>query len=410
MRVYEEMGRLIQERWVKYNHDEEAFPELAARVLQEMAPYKGFDPMAPIEWLFSTRDFPRQLTARSDFGQPPITVFSDHRLVIDLYYWLDGTTDIHQHGFSGAFQVVKGGSIHGQYRWNERHRVNGRMAFGDLSLESLNELKEGDVQQIPPGNRYIHSLFHLERPSVTCVVRTLHTPNAGVQYSYKKPFLAIDSTYEDVQTNRILQSLTFLRDSPHAVRKRLLSELIERSDIHTCYLLFKRLLEIYKEETALEEFWEVAIRRHGALAEQLLPVFQERIRQSMLVSRRAQVKTEEHRYFLALLLNIDDAESLLGLVRQRYPHEDPREKVMRWVEELSKPTDGVGSGDTLGIPLDETALIIFRELLHGHSEAGVMGRLKEVYGADETEREAASIAEMVSALRASPVFRPLFAR
>ena len=106
MRVCEEMGRLIQERWGKYNHDEEAFPELAARVLREMAPYKGFDSMTPIEWLFSTRDFPRQLTARSDFGQPPITVFSDHRLVIDLYYWLDGTTDIHQHGFSGAFQVV----------------------------------------------------------------------------------------------------------------------------------------------------------------------------------------------------------------------------------------------------------------------------------------------------------------
>ncbi|WP_158617561.1 hypothetical protein [Corallococcus sp. CA049B] len=49
MRVCEEMGRLIQERWVKYNHDEEAFPELAARVLREMAPYKGFDSMAPIE-------------------------------------------------------------------------------------------------------------------------------------------------------------------------------------------------------------------------------------------------------------------------------------------------------------------------------------------------------------------------
>ena len=58
---------------------------------------------------------------------------------------------------------------------------------------------------------------------------------------------------------------------------------------------------------------------------------------------------------------------------------------MRWVEELSRPTDEVGSGDTLGIPLDETALIIFRELLHGRSET-------------------------VSALRASPVFRPLFAR
>jgi hypothetical protein len=35
---------------------------------------------------------------------------------IEALFWVDGTTSIHQHSFSGAFQVLAGKSIHSRYR------------------------------------------------------------------------------------------------------------------------------------------------------------------------------------------------------------------------------------------------------------------------------------------------------
>ncbi|RKI15665.1 hypothetical protein D7Y15_13365 [Corallococcus sp. AB030] len=127
MRSFQDMGRLLQERWLKVQHSEEAFPDIAAEVLRELAPHQAFKTLEPLEWLYGTRDFPKQLTTRPGFGQPALTVFSDARLLIDLYYWVDGTTDIHQHGFCGAFQVLQGSSIHGHYHSRGHAEVMDRL-------------------------------------------------------------------------------------------------------------------------------------------------------------------------------------------------------------------------------------------------------------------------------------------
>ncbi|RKH77648.1 hypothetical protein D7Y21_36985 [Corallococcus sp. AB045] len=409
MRIFQDMGRLLQERWLKVQHSEEAFPDIAAEVLRELAPHQEFKTLEPLEWLYGTRDFPKQLTTRPGFGQPALTVFSDSRLLIDLYYWVDGTTDIHQHGFCGAFQVLQGSSIHGHYRWHERHKVNSRVAFGDMELLSVTGLRTGDIHRILGGDKYIHSLFHLERPSVTCVVRTLHSPEGGYQYSYKKPHLAYYPGVEDAHTSKVLQSLSLLAELSPPERTRLIRGLIERSDILTCFFVFERLLQLHKKLEALDPYWDVAVRTHGALAEELRPVFKEYMRQALLIDRRGQVKDPEHRYFLALLLNVERGEHIQQLVRQRFPDRDPVDLIMKWVTALTQPAEGgARSRDSLGVPLDESALIVFRELLHSRGHAEVMARLKETFDDDEVDGQSDDIAALAASLRESTLFRPLF--
>jgi len=58
--------------------------------------------------------------------------------------------------------------------------------------------------------------------------------------------------------------------------------------------------------------------RHGELAHLLLPVFEERWRQTNITRRRAQVKNEDHRFFLALLLNVPERPTVLRLVTTFY--------------------------------------------------------------------------------------------
>ena len=58
---------------------------------------------------------------------------------------------------------------------------------------------------ILPGSQYIHSLFHLDRPSATITVRTEHTPSAAVQYDYRKPYFALNPFFRNVTMAKKLQ-------------------------------------------------------------------------------------------------------------------------------------------------------------------------------------------------------------
>jgi len=78
--------------------------------------------------------------------------------------------------------------------------------MGDVQL-----LEVEDIRQITPGRHFIHSLFHLDRPSATITIRTNRTPSAGVQYDYRKPHFALDPFFSDaVMTKRVDTALLLL--------------------------------------------------------------------------------------------------------------------------------------------------------------------------------------------------------
>src|SRR5262252_8770312 len=105
MEVFRELGRRIEDRWRAENYSEEAFPALATAALNDFDLKKrGVSPWEIIRWLHREPELPRQQDIEATFGNPPVTLFSGSRFYIDIYYWLDGTTDIHQHSFAGAFQ------------------------------------------------------------------------------------------------------------------------------------------------------------------------------------------------------------------------------------------------------------------------------------------------------------------
>src|SRR5262245_20984064 len=97
MRFFQDLGQLVERRWRDQNFDEGVFPEIAADALAETALEDQVDPWDIIRWLNTTSAFPEQRDAEARFGNPPITVFDGPRFHIDVYYWLDGTTSIHQH-------------------------------------------------------------------------------------------------------------------------------------------------------------------------------------------------------------------------------------------------------------------------------------------------------------------------
>ena len=115
MEDFQKLGELIEDRWRLQNYSEQLFPEIAAKALAESDLPARVDPWEIIRWVQTERSLPEQKDADGRFGDPPITLFVGPRFYIDVYYWLDGTTSIHQHSFTGAFQVLLGSSIHSHY-------------------------------------------------------------------------------------------------------------------------------------------------------------------------------------------------------------------------------------------------------------------------------------------------------
>src|SRR5215208_5129839 len=132
MQPFAELAALVEGRWRDKNYDDNLLPGIAAGALREADVPARVDPWAIIRWVHTTANLPRQQDPQAKFGNPPVTLFVGPRFYIDVYYWLDSTTSIHQHSFSGAFQVLLGGSVHSRYRFAKQREINPHFLVGEI--------------------------------------------------------------------------------------------------------------------------------------------------------------------------------------------------------------------------------------------------------------------------------------
>ena len=421
MELFEKLGAEIEEVWRGLDYNEDVFPRLVADALRGADLPSKVSAWQVLEWTLGRSQLPPQMDPNAAFGDPPITLYVGPRFYIDVYFWLNGTTQIHQHSFCGAFQVLLGSSIHSWYDFERAESINAFVETGEMSLKVCELLKVGDVQEILAGRQYIHSLFHLDQPSATIVVRTEKSPLYLPQFSYHKPNIALDPFFEHQTTTKKLQSLTPLFQVNHPDTDRLVSQLLEKSDFQTSFAVLSsvhnhlsgtfmgQLFNLEGPAARFASFLNIAVRRHGAKAERLHEVFEHRDRVNALVQRRGYVTDPEHRFFFALLLNVEGRERILSLVKARFPDADPISKILDWTYDLSQTrVVGVNIPNALGMEnFDDIDLSILEHLLHGRSESETREALTAEYGAEKTE--ASHVDGKFERLRGSVIFRPLLA-
>ena len=108
MKPFNELGEKIDSAWRNVDYSEEKLPAIAADFLRKEGMPSKVTAWEVLEWGLEQTQLPRQKDVHSNFGDPPITLFTAPKFHIDVYFWFDGTTSIHQHGFCGAFQVLHG--------------------------------------------------------------------------------------------------------------------------------------------------------------------------------------------------------------------------------------------------------------------------------------------------------------
>jgi hypothetical protein len=399
--VFRELGDDLRQRWAACGEDEAAFTELALEVLTRHNPAGAVSPDDVLRWVCTTKSLVRQRNLGSPFGQPPVTVYDSERFYVDVYFWLDGTTQIHQHGFAGAFQVLGGGSIETRYGFAERLRVDRDLLLGDLRVDDVRRLRPGDSRPIWPGSRTIHALFHLDRPSATVVARTSRL-GSDPQYTYGFPGVAYDP---ERLPQRLTQCLELLARIEHPERLELFDAAVRDAPPATAFVLLEAAAGFLASKEECAELASRVAAAHPVLASVIHDYVAERRRQLHVASLRTRVRSAPHRLLLALLLTVPSRDGVLRLVQEEKPGAPPLDTLMDWIQGL---TGELASGASSG--LDASELRVLRHVLAGASDARVVEALGSEYDATDVETQAPKVVAMCQAFRNSDLFRPLFAR
>lgn len=334
---FEKLGQTILEQWQEHDLSLTAFPALTKAAMEKSPPSSNVDLEELIHEFLTNDNQPTQ--GHSGFGQPELIAFNHEHFYIQILFWMEGTTKIHQHGFSGAFHVMHGSSVHSEFEFLNQNAISPHLSTGDLRLKEINLLETGHTYAITSGQKCIHSLFHLDSPSVTVVIRTHHDSGTGPQLNYLPPHIAIDPLHDQPLLQRRLQLLDVLDhiDAPDYTSR--VNSMIQDADFetgsHTLMHTMLRLQELGSWESTLAVFQT----KHGATASGVSATLTEALRREYITELRHQIGHPEHRFFLALLMNTQNRKDILSLIAERYPDQAPTDIIIRWAEELVEPTD-----------------------------------------------------------------------
>jgi hypothetical protein len=333
---FAELGRTVLQRWKEENFSLPAFPGIAREALETLPPSEAVDLNELIQDFLLSDEQPNQ--SASGFGQPELIVYEHPRFYIQVLFWLDGTTDIHQHEFSGAFHVMEGSSLHSHFEFQNPQPITAHFRLGDVVLKDSQFLQTGCTVPITSGAACIHSLFHLDTPSVTVVVRTQSDPGTGPQFTYLPPHVALDPVQDDALTMRRKQLLDALERVGDPGYPDLVVAMIEELDFERGFFILQNGIGHLRSLGAWDAAWEAFANRHGGLSNQILPTLEEIIRRDGIANLRNSVEWVEHRFFMALLLNVPDRNKILEFVAVRFTG-DPVESILRWADELMDVSD-----------------------------------------------------------------------
>ena len=334
MDIFVELGERIAERWERYNLDNEIFGEIAAEALQGSDVFERVTLADLSRWFLTSRTLPPQAQRR--FGQPPVNLYSGRGFSIELRFWVDAPITIHQHAFSGAFAMLHGSSFHTQYDFKRSDTINLHMQIGDLSFRRAETLRLGEVREILVRDQFIHSLVHLEQPSITLVVWTGFMGAYSPQFRYYRPGLAIDPFHDPEPLSTQLKLLDTLQRTQPELFVEIAESLLRRCDLWLAYKILEltALHDIYS--ALFGQFAQIVRSRHSRIADVMVAGLRENLRQRMVKGEMDRISNEDERYLLAMILNAPGRTVIDRLLQERFPRCDPNEKLVELVSALSQ--------------------------------------------------------------------------
>jgi hypothetical protein len=335
---FAELGRAVSQAWTEKGRRQSDLPEVAEEGLQKVEVPVDLNAVNLLGWASGAEGLPQQSSAKDIFGEPPLILHHEEDFFVQALTWMDGTTAVHQHGFAGAFKVVQGASLHVEHSFSVAERLaDERLVVGELTRLGPEVLRPGDVRRIEPGDAFIHALFHLERPTITIVVRNSSCGLPHPQYSYWSPGLGFDGLWEDRMFSKRLQSVDSLLKLDPDQGRRTVEELVAQRPVWEAFRIVEYWCNRHGWNDVTASLTDRLVVRAGSLGPVLASAFEQELRVRQILARRGLINVLHQRLLLALLANLPDAESISSVLGQLYPDQTARDLLLDWVTELSTP-------------------------------------------------------------------------
>lgn len=378
--VLERIGEDIERRWAARNHRHQHFHDIAAECLEAASFHRQFDEDEIIRWVNRTRSLPQQLDPSSNFGQPPLTVWRTDRFVVDLYFWVDTETSIHDHSFSGAFTNLTGESLNCIYQFEQTLAADEGVRLGSLLLDRAELVKPGDVCAIVSGSKFIHRVWHLDCPTITLVARTVTRQRGLWQYSYYPEGFSVRYRRKapiEFQRRRELLGYLFRRDHPRRVE--LAEEVLSRARGYRLFTLLGDLLAYMKDDQM--ELDRLLARLPARCHDWLNPALAVMRADDPLKGvywRR--LRRTEHRLLIALLNTYKESSSIVEWLARHGYEGDAHARLTNWLSEMD-------ADKALRLQLGSARTEIIAHLLHGLSDADALRELRRTYSITDSEAD-----------------------
>jgi hypothetical protein len=376
MDYFRRLGAALQDAWRDADRDEERFPDVAASVLDEAPPRDHFDREAFLRAAVDPHEPGlQQLAPTGTFGQPGLTMFHGDGFAIDVYYWIDSLSAIHNHPFCGVFTVLQGWSVHAVYRTSRAVRAGAQGKLVDSSLAELSILEEGAVQRFSLRRHpLVHALIHIPVPSISMVIRTVRTEG---YVRYLPPTIAIPMSGPSEPAQRriaMLESLGYADDPAHA-------ELFEGALRHADFETAVRLLSSAWAGAEADDRarWLQAIAaQHADRVDAIERALHRALRMEEASALRSRYRDPNHRLCATALAYAESRRHVFELLEQRPG--DPVAHLHRFVD-----APGMFAED------EEASRLIAHALVEGGGEAKALADLREAYGAQTVAKLHAEI-------------------
>ena len=360
------LGAALEDGWRDADRDEERFGDVAALALEEVPVHRGFEREALLEALLDPHEGGRQqLAPVGAFGQPGTTVFHGDGFVIEIYYWLDSSSAIHNHPFCGVFTVLDGWSVHARYKLSRASRAGARGQLLDVWLAGLELVEPGQIERFSLRRHpLVHALVHVPVPTVSMVVRTTRTEG---YFRYLPPSLALPMEPPGEPMVRRLALLESMIAAGEPSAGDHVRTFLSRADFESALHLLSNLWPRV-EPTEREPLLEAIAPLHGDRVHAVRAALNRGLRLQQATSVRASLENPDHRLCATALAYAESRDHVLRLLEQRDAD---------GVERLQAFADAVFTADD-----EQATRTIAGVLIEGQGADAALTTLEATYGPD----------------------------
>jgi len=356
------IGEELEAQWRETGYLPDALPALAE---QAVAAIEVPDVVDLLEQHYDRFDHNHVFSAFD------LHIWANERLRIELLHWLSVSTSIHQHVFCGAFRVLRGRSLNIESTFTPRRRISEDLVVGRLDLRHSRVMRTGDTHRIEYGDRFIHANFHLGRPTMTAVVRTIQMQDANPQLTYLPPHFAIDPFTGHRSVKGRHAALDFLArlDRPADV-EALAGRMLAEATLGEAIDIVMHPTVLHAEEQVAGRLLAMACDRHSDFAAEIHATAEEERRRHRAVLLRRKVRDFDQKFLVALVANLSDRATILGHLAECFPGETSAASAARLLHGVAE------AGQLSAFAADD--IPILADMLAGRRAADRAGPLGEL--------------------------------